>query len=104
MDATCSFSVASWDEKPYQQISGNRKLTEASVAFAKQLHHPIGTVLHIAMQAADFGVQLIGGVAVLTKFSLRFRIEGRGMEPVASVSEPVSLRQKVGWGLPLSTN
>ena len=33
MDATCSFSVAGWEEKPYQQIPGNRKLTEASVAF-----------------------------------------------------------------------
>ena len=33
MDAKCTFSVASWEEKPYQQISGDRKLTEASVVF-----------------------------------------------------------------------
>jgi len=33
MDAKCTFSVASWEEKPYQQLPGNRKLTEATVAF-----------------------------------------------------------------------
>jgi hypothetical protein len=76
--ATGSFTVASWDESTYQELSGDAKLTKATVTFsltgditgeaswdAVMCYRPDGTAVYTGMQRVDGTLAGLEGSFVL---------------------------------------